>query len=274
MVGSGYFETMGIPIVRGHDFGRESANGTPVAIVNQAMADRLFARQDPLGHRVRNVDHSYEIVGIVRNSKSQTLGEGDVPCLYVSLDQNLGSIMSITGLSLMAKASTTPATMIEPIRREIETLDPNLAVFNVQTMQEHADKALLIPRLMATLFGVFGASGLALAIVGLYGVMSFSVGRRTKEIGIRMALGAHRSAILGMVTRQGMALTAVGLVIGTALSLAASRFASSLLYGVSPRDAITFIGVPAILLAVGFVASLIPARRAAKLDPLEALRYE
>jgi ABC-type antimicrobial peptide transport system permease subunit len=210
---------------------------------------------------------------VVGNAKQRTLGEGDVPTVYVPLGQNLGKIMSLTGIALVARASS-PATMLEAVRREIHAVDPNLAVFNALTMKDQVEKAMLLPRLIATLFTIFGLSGLALAVVGLYGVMSFSVGRRTREIGIRMALGAERGNILAMVTRQGLALTGVGLVIGVVLALAASRFAESLLYGVSPRDLATFVSVPLILGAAGLAASVIPARRAAKLDPMAALRYE
>lgn len=273
MADRGYFETMGIPLVSGRDFGHEA--GRLVTVINRAMADRLFAGKNPLGGTIRDPEKPdvYEVIGVVGNSKQRTLGEGEIPAVYVPLDQNLGKIMSLTGVALVARASS-PATMLEAVRREIHAVDPNLAVFNALTMKDQAEKAMWIPRLTAALFTIFGLSGLALAVVGLYGVMSFSVGRRTKEIGIRMALGAERGRILGMVTRQGLGLTAVGLGIGVALALAASRFAVSLLYGVSPRDVVTFVGVPLILGMSGLAASVIPARRAAKLDPMVALRYE
>jgi predicted permease len=270
-VGARYFETMGIPIVAGRDFAREGK--APVAIVNRALAEKLFPGQSPLGRELRNQRTSYQIVGVVANSKQRTLGEGDHPAAYLPLDQNLDKIMSITGIALVAKAAN-PRESLEAVQREIHLLQPNLATFNALTMREQIQKAMLVPRLMAALFGIFGVAGLALAVVGLYGVMSFSVGRRTKEIGIRMALGAGRSEILAMVTRQGLTLTAIGLVLGLAIAFAASKAAESFLYGVSPRDLLTFIAVPAILATVAFVASFIPARRAAKLHPLSALRYE
>ncbi len=270
-VDRGYFETMGIPLLAGRDF--EQEKGRAVAIVNRALADGLFAGKNPVGGTIHDTAGTYEVIGVVGNSKQQTLGEGDKPSLYLSLDQNLTRIMSITGIALVARSSS-PTAMLEQVRREIHALDPNLAMFNALTMKDQADKAMLLPRLTATLFTIFGLSGLALAVVGLYGVMSFSVGRRTREIGIRMALGAERGNILAMVTRQGLSLTAVGLIIGIAMALAASRFAESLLYGVSPRDLVTFVGVPLILGIAGLTASVIPARRAAKLDPMVALRYE
>ena len=270
-IGSGYFETMGIPVLAGRDFGHEGK--APVAIVNRAMAEKLFPGQSPLGLQIRNERATYEVVGVVANSKLSSLGEGDRACVYTALDQNLNHIMSLSGVALVANAAN-PAGTIEAVRREILTIDPNLALFNSLTMRDQVEKAMLLPRLMATLFTVFGIAGLLLAVVGLYGVMSFSVGRRTKEIGIRMALGAERSRIVKMITIQGLVLTSVGVGAGVGLSLAASRFAESFLFGVSPRDVVTFIGVPLALGAVGFVASFLPARRAAKLDPMTALRYE
>jgi predicted permease len=270
-IASGYFETMGIPVLAGRDFGHEGK--APVAIVNRAMAEKLFPGQSPLGLQIRDERGTYEVVGVVGNSKQSSIGEGDRPSVYIALDQNLNRIMSITGVALVAK-SANPTQSIDAVRREIQALDPNLAVYNALTMRDQAEKAMLLPRLTATLFTVFGVAGLLLAVVGLYGVMSFSVGRRTKEIGIRMALGAERSRILVMVTRQGLALTGAGVVVGLALAFATSKFAEGFLYGVSSRDPVTFIGVPLVLGTVGFVASFLPARRAAKLDPMTALRYE
>jgi ABC-type antimicrobial peptide transport system permease subunit len=160
------------------------------------------------------------------------------------------------------------------VRAQVAALDPNLAVFNIESMQEHVNKSLLIPKLSAVLLGVFGAVGLMLATVGLYAVLSYSVRRRTREIGIRMALGAHAGGVLRMVARQGLLLACVGLAIGLGISLAVWRFAASFLYGISATDSVTFIGVPLVLLAVAVVAALLPALRASRVDPMEALKYE
>jgi ABC-type antimicrobial peptide transport system permease subunit len=160
------------------------------------------------------------------------------------------------------------------IREQILTLDPNLAVFDASTMEEHVNKALLIPRISATLLGVFGAIGLTLATVGLYGVMSYLVRSRTREIGIRMPLGAERGKVLRLVAGQGLTISLVGLVIGLGIALALSRFAATFLYGISAHDLVTFIGVPLILLVVAVVAVFVPARRASRVDPIQALRYE
>ena len=273
-VSTRYFETMGIPLLRGRDFGSQASSSQRVVIINATMAKRLFPDEDPIGRRVRASNQTYQIIGVARNSKSRTLGEDPRACIYHFLDQDPGATSSFFGVALAVKTSGNPASMIRPVRQQVEALDPNLAVFNIETIKEHVGKALLIPRLCAWLFGVFGLVGLTLATVGLYGVMSYSVRRRTREMGIRMALGAPASGVLRMVARQGLILALVGLTAGLALALAASRFAASFLYGISATDRTTFIGVPLVLLAVALVAILLPARRAARVDPLVALRYE
>jgi ABC-type antimicrobial peptide transport system permease subunit len=160
------------------------------------------------------------------------------------------------------------------VRDEIAALDPTMAVFNTETMQEHVDKSLLLPRISALLLGTFGAVGLTLAAIGLYGVMSYSVRRRTREIGIRMALGARPGTVLKMVLGQGLALTGVGLAIGLGIALGLGRFTASLLYGISGTDLLTFLTVPAVLLVAATVAIVVPALRAAHVKPTTALRYE
>jgi ABC-type antimicrobial peptide transport system permease subunit len=160
------------------------------------------------------------------------------------------------------------------VREQIAALDPNMAVFNTETMQEHVSKSLLLPRISALLLGVFGAVGLTLAAIGLYGVMSYSVRRRTREIGIRMALGARPGAVLRMVLGQGLILTGAGLAIGLSIALGLGRFTASLLYGIGGTDLLTFVTVSAVLLAAAIVAIVVPALRAAHVAPTTALRYE
>jgi ABC-type lipoprotein release transport system permease subunit len=213
------------------------------------------------------------VIAVVGNAKSRTLGEDPKSCLYHFLEADPNQILSFFGLAVLVRTSGNPAAIIRPVQAEIHALDRNLAVFNAETMQEHVEKAMLLPRLTAALLGVFGVAGLVLATVGLYGVMSYSVRRRTREIGIRMALGAPASGVLGMVVRQGMLLAGTGLAIGLALALALSRFTASLLYGISPTDAVTFVGVPAVLAAVALAATLLPAHRASRTDPWIALHY-
>jgi ABC-type antimicrobial peptide transport system permease subunit len=175
---------------------------------------------------------------------------------------------------MLVKTSVNPRTLLRPVRAQVHELDPSMAIFNTETMQEHVDKSLLVPRLCATLLAVFGAVGLTLAAVGLYGVISYSVRRRTCEIGIRMALGAKPGRVLAMVLRHGLTLTGVGLVIGLAIALALGRFTTSLLYGIRGTDHITLVVVSAVLFLAALPASLFPAYRAAHVAPTTALRYE
>jgi putative ABC transport system permease protein len=183
-------------------------------------------------------------------------------------------VLSFYGISIAVKTAVNPRSLILPVRAEIAALDSNLAVFNTETMQEHIGKSMLLPRISAILLGVFGAVGLTLAAIGLYGVMSYSVRRRTREIGIRMALGASPRGVLAMVMRQGMTVTAVGLAIGLAIALALGRFTASLLYGISGTDRLTLAAVTVILLLAALAASIFPAYRAAHVEPTTALRYE
>jgi predicted permease len=271
-VGSRFFETMGLPLLRGRDF--DLRMDKAAVILNETLAKRMFPTADPIGQRVTADDKTYEVIGITKNFKSRTLGEAPAASAFLFLEAKPEEVFSFYGISIAVKTAVHPGTMIRPVREQIAALDPNLAVSNIETMREHVDKSLLIPRLSAVLLGVFGVVGLTLATVGLYGVMSYSVRRRTREIGIRMALGARSGGVLRLVAAQGLAVAGIGLAIGFALALAVSRFAASFLYGITPSDPLTFVVVPGVLLAVAVLAILLPARRAAKTDPLSALRYE
>jgi predicted permease len=271
-VGAHFFETMGLPLLHGRDFDKQT--DAVSIILNQKMAQHMFPNADPIGRRITGEGHTYEVIGIAKNFKSRMLSEQPSDAAFLFLEARPEEVFSFYGISIVVKTTGDPNAMIRPVRRQIAALDPNLAVSNTETMDEHVDKALLMPRLIALLLGVFGAVGLALATVGLYGVMSYSVRRRTREIGIRMALGARSGGVLRLVARQGLTLAGIGVAIGLAVALAISRFAASLLYGVSATDPLTFVVVPALLLLVAVVAVLLPARRAARTDPLAALRYE
>jgi predicted permease len=270
--GSHLFATMGIPLLHGRDFDKQADAAS--IILNERMAQHMFPHADPIGRRIMESGKAYEVIGVAKNFKSRTLGEEPSDVAFLYLEARPEDVFSFYGISIVVKTAGDPNAMIRPVRQEIASLDPNLAVSGTETMREHVNGALLIPRLSAVLLGVFGAVGLTLATVGLYGVMSYSVRRRTREIGIRMALGARSGGVLGLVARQGLALAGIGVAIGLALALMGSRFAASLLYGVSATDPLTFIVVPALLLAVAALAVLLPARRAARTDPLRALRYE
>ena len=279
MVGAGYFATMGIRARRGRDFDARKDTGATV-IINEEMARQLFPGQDPIGSQVEadggpaQGKRKYEIIGVVQNSKSRTLGEKTASCAYLYLEAKPEDVFSFYGVTVVVRSAGSPGQLARAVRGQIHALDPNLPVFNIETMNEHVNKSMLLPRLCATLLGLFGAVGMVLATVGLYGVMSFGARARTKEIGIRMALGARPASILKMITNEGLVLAGTGLAIGLALSFALTRFTASLLYGVSPLDAATFFGVPAVLLAAALIAVLVPARRASSIEPLEALHYD
>ncbi len=278
-VGSNYFATLGIPLLRGRDFDiRRDSAGT--MIVNEELARTMFPGQDPLGQQVEcegapgTARVAYQVIGVVKNSKSRTLGEGRTTVAYLFLEPKPEQAMSFYGITVLARSASASGPLLEAMRRTIHSLDPNLPVFNAETMRKHVDQSMLLPRLSATLLGIFGLVGAILATVGLYGVMSFSTRARTREIGIRMALGAQPQRVLRLITLQGMALLSIGLAIGLGLSLAVARLTASLLYGVSATDAATFAAVPMLMIAAGALAVLIPARRAARIEPLNALRYE
>ena len=274
MVTPGYFETMGIPRIAGRDFANEAPNGPKVAIVNQVFVDRIFGGENPLGRRVIGGGVTYEVIGVVKNIKSRTLGEELRPVLFRSLAQSTGSDPAFLGYTLLVRTAGNYGTMEGAVRDVVRSLDPAMAVYNEATMEQHLRDALFLPRLAGTLFGVFGFVGLLLAAVGLYGVMSYSVSRRTSEIGIRMALGAQIGDVQRLIVRQGMLLAGVATVVGLAAALAVAKLFNSFLYGVRPHDALTFTAVPLFLIGVTLVACWLPSRRAARVDPLVALRHE
>jgi predicted permease len=274
MTTPGYFDALGTPLLSGRDFGNEVANGPRVAIVNKVFADRLFPGQNPIGQHVNGGSWTYEIIGVVGNAKSRTIGEDTRAMLYRSLDQSITEDPSFMGYTLMVHTAGNPAALAETVRRQVFALDPNIAIYNEETMEEHVHTAYLLPRIAAMLFGVFGCIGLVLASVGLYGVMSYAVSRRTREIGIRMALGARPGVVERLVVRQGMVLAVIAMVLGWPAAWMLSRLASSFLYGIQPHDALTFVVVPFILAAIALIACWVPARRAATIDPMTALRTE
>jgi predicted permease len=218
-VGSRFFETMGIAIRRGREFDVQADRDGNVAIINETMAQRMFGGTDPMGQQIRSEDRSYRIVGIARNSKSRTLGEDPANIAYLFLEAQPEKVISFYGVSIAVKAAGDPRRLQRAVRDQILALDHDLAVFNTETMREHLDKALMLPQLCATLLGVFGGTGLILAAIGLYGVMSYSVRSRTKEIGIRIALGQERSGVLRLVLRQGLLVAGTGLSIGVLVVL-------------------------------------------------------
>ena len=272
----GYFETVGIPLLRGRNFSAESDLNKSVAIISRIMARRMFGDRDPIGRAISSgKDKNYEIVGVSGDSKSVSLGEETKANAYTYLPRNASEdVLSLLGMTILVRTAGDPAALTRPVREEILKLDPTLAVFNVDTMSQHVSRAFLVPRLCATLFGIFGLLGLTLAGVGLFGVVGYSVRSRTREIGIRMALGARPAAVVRLVLGQALGIVGLGMAIGLGISWGLSRFTASLLYGLSATDVVTFTAVPLVLLATALAAVVLPARRAAAINPMDALRLE
>ncbi|WP_158748071.1 ABC transporter permease [Acidobacterium sp. S8] len=274
MATPGYFEALGIPRIAGRDFANESPTGPKVAVINKALAEKLFPGESPIGQHIRDGSDIYQVIGVVGNIKSRFIGEDTRPVLFRSLAQTTGTDPAFMGYTLIVHSEADTANLFSAIHQQIHALDPSMAVYNAETMEDHLRSALFLPRLAGTLFGVFGFIGLVLASIGLYGVMSYAVSRRTREIGIRIALGAQLAAIQRLILRQGMLLTLIALIIGLPAALAVAKLFNSFLYGVRPHDVLTFTVVPIFLASIALLASWIPARRAAKVDPQTTLRYE
>jgi len=274
MIAPDYFETIGIPLLSGRGIGDENPDAPKVAVVNEEFVRRFFQGQNPIGHTANDGDVPFTIVGVAKNTKSRTIGEDQRPVLYRSINQSIAKDPSQDGYTVMVRYEGDTSALTRAMEHEIHAVDPALAIFNTTTMEEHMRDALFLPRLVGTLFTVFGLAGVLLAAVGLYGVMSYTVSRRTKEIGVRMALGARAAQVQSMIVRGGMRLALVSLAIGLPLALAAARLTTSLLYGVQPWDIATFTLVPVLLIAVALVACWIPSRRASHVDPMAALRME
>jgi predicted permease len=265
-----YFETIGIPLVRGRAFTAADRTGSvPVAIVNEVMAAALWPGEDAVGKRFRFYGdlEPREVVGVAKTSKYNTLGEDPQIAAYIPLAQNFADAMV-----LVIRTDGDPTAALGTVQGEIRRIDSDVPLTNPASMSAVLDQSLWFARLGAILLAVLGALALVLASIGLYGVISYSVGQRQREIGLRMALGASQSAVLYQVLRQALTLVAVGLAVGLVAAIFVSRGVSTLLYGVSTNDPVTFLGVSVLLMAVGLVASFVPAFRASRVDPLVALR--
>jgi putative ABC transport system permease protein len=288
-VSGGYFQAMGIALLRGRTFDQHDRAGSPpVIVVDETAAQALWAGQDPLGKRVafeyRGTSVAdpqpvwREVVGVVRRVHHYDLtgnsaNSGRVQ-VYVPYMQPPLYSRTLASMALMVRSAGDPAALAASIRHEVSAMDAELPVFLVRTMTEYVDSTLEQPRLSMALLATFGALALLLATVGIYGVLSYSVSQRTREIGIRMALGATRGSVLRGIMREGALISAAGVVVGVAGSLVCMRFIRDLLFGVSPTDLAIYIAIPSVLFAVALCATLIPARRATRVDPIVALRYE
>jgi predicted permease len=273
VVGPGYFDTVGVPLVGGRDFHDGDLEDHPmVAIVNETFARQFFPNENPIGKRFnsgsRNAAGAWtEIVGIARDSKYSSLSEAPRPMVYMPLSQRHES-----GTTLYVRSSVPASTLIPLIRREIQQLEPNLPLPDVQTVDQAIRTQLYPQRMGANLLAGFGGLALVLASLGVYGVLAFSISRRRHELGIRMAIGADRRSIFGLVLREGLLLVGIGLTIGLIAAANLTHLLANFLFGVGALDAVTFAMVPAILVLVALVACWLPARRATRVDPVVALR--
>jgi len=267
-----FFKTLRIPLLSGREFTDSDRKDTAqVAIVNEAMAKQFWPNENALGKRFHFFGETQlrEVVGIVRNTVVNAIGEEPQPLAYLPLTQDFSP-----AVTMQVRTSGKPEPVIATVRTHVQSLDTNVALTNWNTIGELLDQGLWAPRMGAALLAVFGGVALILAVVGVYGVLSYSVTQQTSEIGIRMAMGATTSNVSRLVVKQGMRLAIMGLVLGLVVAFAAMRLLSSLLFGVSPHDPLIFGGVALILATAAVLACYIPARRAANMDPLAALRYE
>ena len=269
-VGPDYFRTMRIPLVQGRDFDeRDNEHARGVVIINETMARHYWTGGDALGRRIK-LDKSWlQIVGIAKDVKNRTLNEALQPFLYVPFLQDYRSNMI-----LVARTVIEPKTMFHAVRAETAALDPKIPMFDAKTFEEHIGLSLFLQRMAATILSIFGLLALSLAAVGVYGVMAYAVSQRTRELGIRISIGASRSDVLKLILGQGLTLSVVGLIGGLVTALVVTRFSAHLLYGVSSADPVTFTVIALLLLGVAVVSGYFPARRATRIDPVVALRME
>lgn len=273
VVGPNYFKTMETPLLRGRDFSDADRKGAPeVVVINQTLATALWPNEDVLGKRVSVSGPKgpfLEVVGVARDGKYRSLGETPHPYIYQPLLQSYDPKMT-----LVVRTTGEPQSVVTSVREQIRVLEANLPIADVKTLREQVDLSLFPSRVAAWTLGGFGGLALLLAAIGIYGVVSYSVAQRTREIGLRRALGAKESDVLKLVLGEGFFVVSIGLVLGLLLAFAATRLIAGFLYGVAPTDPLTFGGVPLLLGLIAVGACYIPARRATKVDPLVALRYE
>jgi predicted permease len=284
IVGTDYFRALGLPLLRGREFDRVEVEGSGarVAIVDETLAKAIWANDDPLGRQIQFVEHDPKkepvvmlVVGVVPGLRNELTAKEPSAHVYVPFGQKYQAMMNLH-VRLTRGDAAAEAAMLRAVRTAIREVDDRLPVLSVNTLRDFRSEGLMMwfVQAGARLFSVFAAVALFLAVVGVYGVKAFVVARRTREIGIRVALGATMFQVLWMVLRDGLRLTAVGLAVGLLLSLATGRLVSSKLYEVSGSDPLTFVTASAVLAAAALVACALPARRAAKIDPMEALRCE
>jgi putative ABC transport system permease protein len=275
-IGPGYFNTMGIPIVHGRDFtDQDKADSKDVVVISEKTAQHFWPGQDPIGKRLKpgsstSKSEWREVIGIVKDVRQNDLIAPPKMQMYLSYRQ----LKDIAANALVIRTSIEPMSLAGSVRNAIWSVDKDQTVADINTMDHIVAGAVARQRFSMVLLGLFAALALLLASVGIYGVMSYSVAQRTREIGIRMALGARRADVLQMTVRQGLKLVGAGMLLGLAAAFLLTRVMATLLYGISATDPMTFIGISVVLLAVALLASYVPALRATKVDPIIALRAQ
>ena len=274
-ISPGYFATAGIPLVAGREFtDRDTAHGARVAIVNESIVRRYFPGRNPIGQRMGSGQLDTEIVGVVRDAHTQSLHEPPVPMVYFPIEQSIGSLQSGALTNMDVRVGGDVSSAATALREAIRRAEPDLLFDGVSPMSQRLARDLNRERIVAYLAFSFGGLTLLLAALGLYGVLSYGVARRTQEIGVRMALGARRAEVMGLVLGQSARLPVAGIVLGLIGTAAGARYLAGMLFGVTPLDPWTFVAVALTFAVVATVASYVPARRAASVDPLVALRCE
>jgi predicted permease len=276
-VGTTYFSALGIPIIAGRDFGpQDTPTSQKVAIINETMSNFYFPGSNPIGRKIWIDDEEHknqpiEIIGVARNVRDHQLRKPVQRRFYIPVGQALDPLFAI---NFEIRTTGKPAALTEAVRKTFAGFDPNVPLTRVSTVEELVERSITESILIARLTTVFGLLALLLACIGLYGVMAYAVAGRTREIGVRMALGAQRSQVLGMILREGLKLVLIGILVGIPVALLVARLAASMLFGLSPADPVSMLIVIVVLAGIATIAGLLPARRATKVDPMIALRYE
>ena len=275
VAGVGYFETMEVPVIKGRLFDEhDNEKSSQVTIIDEKMARNYWPNSNPIGARIKfgslNSENPWlTVVGVVGSVKQYDLESESRVTMYLPTAQAMGGTMY-----LVARTSIVPSSLAASITSEVRSLDPNIPIFDVKTMDQRLSESLARRRFAMLALGVFAGFALLLAIVGIYGLISYSVAQRTSELGIRLALGARQIDVLRLVLSAGLKLALIGIAVGVVLSFAVTRFLSSLLFGVRATDLFTFSALSILLIVVSLIACYLPARRATKVDPLVALKYE
>jgi predicted permease len=265
----GYFATMGMALLRGRDVSWRDDSTVKATVISRAMAERIWPGQDPVGRHFSFGPGQRLVVGVVADVRTTRLEEEAEPAMYFPITE-----LTSNDVTIVARGTLTPDVMTRRIRDAVRTVDPSQAVYNARSMDAVVAQSIRRARFTVLLVGAFALSALLLGAIGIYGVMSYLVGQRTQEMGIRLALGATVSAVIGLVVGRAAKLAVIGVVAGLIAALFATRWLGALLYDVSPTDPVTFLAVPLLFVMVAMLASYAPARRATRIDPVRALKAE